>query len=123
MNRFILFLLLVLISCTKKIVAVTEHTIHTPASSLQKNYILKIKVFNNDTLHNEIKITGFGYDIYRNNALYIHQPNIPAVAGTEGFSTAQNAYKAANLVANKIQNNILPPSVSTHELDSIGALK
>ena len=119
MNRFILFLLLVLMSCNKKIVPVTEH-IYKPASSLKKNDILKIKVFNNDTLNNEIKITGFGYDIYRNNTLYIHQPNIPAVAGTEGFSTAQNAYKAAMLVAYKIQNNILPPSVSTYELDSIG---
>lgn len=89
----------------------------------QEKEVLKIKVFNNDTLQTTIKTTGFGYDILRNDALYIHQPNIPAVAGDAGFSSAQNAQKTAKLVVYKIQHHILPPTVSIHELDSLGVLK
>ena len=126
MNKSVLlYLFLVFISCNSEhnITVATEYAIPDPASPIQENYVLKIKIFSNDTLKSKIKMTGFGYDIYRNNALYIHQPNIPAVAGNGGFSTAENAQKAANLVAYKIQNNILPPSISTQELDSLGLLK
>jgi len=76
----------------------------------------EIKIFKNDSL-------GFGYDIIVNGKPYVHQPNIPAVPGNRGFSTEESARKAANLVAFKIKNNIMPPSVSIKELDSIGVLK
>ena len=127
MNQSILFyFFLVFISCSsghEKIIRGSETFIPYVASSIQKNYVLKIKIFGNNTLKSKIKMTGFGYDIYRNNALYIHQPNIPAVAGNGGFSTAEKAYKAAKLVAYKIQNNISPPSISRQELDSLGSLR
>jgi hypothetical protein len=50
----------------------------------------------------------------------VHQPNIPAVMGNRGFASADDAAKTANLVAFKLKNNIMPPSVTTTELDSIG---
>ena len=67
--------------------------------------------------------SGFGYDIYMDDKLYIHQPDIPAISGTQGFSTKEKAEQAARLVEDKIRNNIRPPAVSIEELDSIGVLK
>ena len=83
-----------------------------------ENAIIEIRTFSNDPL-----LGGFGYDVYRNNILYVHQPHIPAVAGTKGFSTAENAKRAGEFVAYKIKHNIMPPSVNPHELDSLGVLK
>ncbi len=93
-----------------------------PIPLTQDNDSLTIRVFRNETEKEQTTSTGFGYDIYKYKVLYIHQPNIPALAGNQGFSTAANAQKAAKLVLYKIQNNILPPSVSIRELDSLGVL-
>src|SRR3954462_6962289 len=84
---------------------------------------LRIAIFDNDTLKSGKPIKGFGYNIYKDDALYIHQPAIPAVPGNEGFSTEAKAKKAAEFVAYKIRNNIMPPSVTPQELDSLGVLK
>jgi len=62
----------------------------------------------------------FGYDIFLNGKLYIHQPNIPAVSGNAGFQTEENARKIAELVIVKIKHNIIPPTVIVNELDSLG---
>ena len=66
---------------------------------------------------------GWGYDIYNNGKLYIHQTSIPAVSGNRGFETEEAAKKAGDFVAYKIQNNIMPPTVSVEELDSLGVHK
>lgn len=63
---------------------------------------------------------GWGYDISRNGKPYIHQPNIPAVSGNFAFETEEDAQTIAKLVAYKITNNIIPPSVTVEELDSLG---
>ncbi len=65
---------------------------------------------------------GWGYDIKMNGKTYIHQPHIPSVGGNQGFSTQEKAQKAAEFIKYKIENNIMPPSVSPQELDSIGVL-
>jgi hypothetical protein len=66
---------------------------------------------------------GWGYDIYMNGSLYVHQPHIPAVSGNKGFNSEKDAKRTAELVVYKIKNNILPPSVTVKELDSLGVLK
>lgn len=65
---------------------------------------------------------GFGYEILRSGQKYIYQPTIPAVGGNKGFSTKEKAETAAKYVAYKISNNVMPPSVSPNELDSLGVL-
>ena len=80
-------------------------------------------IFNNDTVKADKPIKGFGYDIYKDDAVYIHQPHIPAVGGNNGFSTEAKAKKAAGFVAYKIEHNIMPPSVTPAELDSLGVLE
>jgi len=64
----------------------------------------------------------YGYDIKRNGDVLIHQPNIPALPGNEGFKSAQDAEKVAELVVVKINNGIFPPGISVVELDSVGVL-
>lgn len=66
---------------------------------------------------------GYGYDIYVDGQRYIHQVNIPSVPGTKGFESEADALKVATLVRQKIENNIMPPSITPEELDSLGVYK
>ncbi|MFI5135712.1 MAG: DUF4907 domain-containing protein [Chitinophagales bacterium] len=62
----------------------------------------------------------WGYDISVHGKLYLHQPNIPAVSGNHGFSSEDDAKKVADLALFKIRNHVIPPTISTEELDSLG---
>jgi len=64
----------------------------------------------------------FGYDIYMNGTLLIHQPSRPGLPGNERFATEEDAMKVAELVIKKIRNNELPPSVTLQELQELGVL-
>ena len=91
-----------------------------------RNAKIDVKVFKNDTVKvgkDEPKLTGYGYNIYIFDALYVHQPHIPAINGSRGFKTKEQANQAAEFVSHKIRHNIMPPSLSVHELDSLGVLK
>jgi len=66
---------------------------------------------------------GWGYDIYLNGERYIHQPTIPVVQGNKGFKNEKEAKQVAELVAEKIRNDIIPPTISSEELDSLGITK
>lgn len=79
----------------------------------------EIKTFQNPDSIAEMKGT-FGYDVFVDGNLYIHQPNIPSVSGNKGFKNEELAKKAGAFVTYKIQNNIMPPSVTPEELDSLG---
>lgn len=84
-----------------------------------KDAKIDIKIFENK----DANLTGYGYDILIFDALYVHQPHIPAINGNRGFKTQDQAHKAAEFVVYKIRNNIMPPSLSVEELDSLGTLK
>jgi hypothetical protein len=89
-----------------------------PSRNPYENSVLEIRTFTNNEAQG-----GFGYDVYIDSSLYVHQPHIPAVAGKRGFSTAENAKRTGEYVAYKIKHNIMPPSVNPKELDSLGVLK
>jgi len=93
-----------------------------PAAKPEKNPYeksdIEIKTFKVDPPN-----TGYGYDVMIDKRPYLHQPNIPAVPGNSGFSSEERARKAAGLVAYKIRHNIMPPTIDTKELDSLGVLK
>jgi hypothetical protein len=77
----------------------------------------------NDSVKTEIKTfrgdNGWGYDIFIDSKIYIHQPNIPSVSGTNGFADEESAKRCGEFIAFKIRNHILPPSVTPEELDSL----
>ncbi|MBL7813827.1 MAG: DUF4907 domain-containing protein [Saprospiraceae bacterium] len=61
----------------------------------------------------------WGYDIYRNEQLIIHQPNIPALPGNTGFKTKDQAQNVALAVIEKIKAGEMPPSLSVEELQTL----
>ena len=87
-----------------------------------------IQVQNNDQKKDSITNktyktdNGWGYDIYIKDKKYIQQQNIPAINGNKPFKTKEDAEKTAELVITKIKKNIMPPSITPTELDSLGVL-
>jgi PBP1b-binding outer membrane lipoprotein LpoB len=83
---------------------------------------ITVEVFKVDSVENNGS-TGWGYDVMINGKLYIHQPNIPAVMGNNGFSSEEKARAAGELIVTKIRKNILPPTVTVDELENMGLLE
>ncbi len=61
----------------------------------------------------------FGYDILDNNRPFVHQPSVPGLPGNKGFTKKEDAEKVAKLVIYKISKNIMPPTVTKQEMDSL----
>lgn len=61
----------------------------------------------------------FGYDIFRNDAMVIHQPHIPGMPGVRGFQREDQARKAADLMIEKMKNNEMPPTLSEADIADI----
>lgn len=75
------------------------------------NQNIKIKTFKIDK--------GWGFDIYLDNKLFIHQTNIPAINGNKLFAKKKDALKIAKLMKYKICRNIIPPSISIKEINNL----
>lgn len=64
----------------------------------------------------------YGYDIYANGALRIHQPFVPATQGNTGFATKQAAEKIARLAISKMERGQALPTISREEMKKLKAL-
>src|ERR1041385_919321 len=64
---------------------------------------IETRIFRNDTIAAST-LKGFGYDILVDGKLYIHQPHIPAVSGSMGFTTEEDARKTAEYVSEKLRS-------------------
>lgn len=62
---------------------------------------------------------GFGFEILQGENTLIIQPHIPAVPGMKGFETKEQATIIGNYMIYKINNGIMPPSISVQDLDSL----
>ena len=65
---------------------------------------------------------GWGYIISIDGKPFINQKHIPSIQGIKGFENEKNAQIAAELVIEKLANNIMPPSLSEKEMDSLNIL-
>jgi hypothetical protein len=65
---------------------------------------------------------GFGYDVYSNGKLLVHQLARPALPGNEGFATKTAAEKVARLVVSKIKKGEMPPTVTVEEMKKLKAI-
>ncbi len=63
--------------------------------------------------------TGFGFEILQGTSPLIIQPHIPAIQGIKGFKTKEQASVIGNYMIYKINNGIMPPSISVQDLDSL----
>ena len=65
----------------------------------------------------------YGYDVFADGRLMIHQTSVPALPGNEGFRTKQDATKVALLVIDKIKKGEMPPTISIDEMKSLSVIK
>lgn len=63
---------------------------------------------------------GYGFDIYQNGKVLIHQNAIPAIQGNKAFVSEEEAKALGSLMLYKISNGIMPPTISIEDLDSMG---
>ena len=61
----------------------------------------------------------YGYEIFVNSKLLVHQPVIPGRQGVSGFTRKADAKKVAILVVKKVQKGLIPPTIEIKELDSL----
>lgn len=117
-KKLALFLFLTLIAYTSysqnKSIANNTQINQNQNTNIYKKYTFEI-------LNNKDKT--FGYKIFADGKAMIMQESMPAVPGNKGFPRKKDAERMANLVIYKLQNNIMPPTVSVSEVDSIKAIK
>jgi hypothetical protein len=65
----------------------------------------------------------YGYDVFADGSLMIHQPSVPALPGNEGFKTNEHASKVAALVIGKIRKGEIPPTINTDDLKKLKLTK
>ncbi len=118
---FISFLILS-IACSeepKKIEEITPIKTDTISQINNQPQNFSVQLFLFDSLKPKL---GFGYNILIDGQTFIHQPSVPSVPGNIPFATADKATAVANLMIYKLKNNIMPPSISQKELDSLKIL-
>jgi hypothetical protein len=64
----------------------------------------------------------WGYEVLRESKLLIRQKSVPGLSGNEGFKTRADAEKVARLVIFKLENGIMPPTVTIDEMTKIKVL-
>ena len=62
----------------------------------------------------------FGYEITEQGKIIVRQKTIPSLPGNKGFKTKNDAEKCAGLVILKLSRNIMPPTITPKEIDSLG---
>jgi hypothetical protein len=125
MRAFILLLCIGLFSCNsneevtaeEQTIASTDTTNHSIETEIASDTLIS---YSTETFQTEEQ--GWGYNILKNGKQYIHQPHIPAVQGVKGFSSEEKAATTADYAIYKIHNGIIPPTISSEELDSLGVL-
>lgn len=62
---------------------------------------------------------GWYYSIKSNKKVLIIQRDIPAIVGNIAFSDSIQALKTAELMIDKLERGVFPPSIFVYELDSL----
>lgn len=62
---------------------------------------------------------GWGYDIYVDGNLTIHQPFLPGISGNHPFSSEEKAKKTGDLAIVKMQKFGGLPAITPEDLDSL----
>jgi len=65
----------------------------------------------------------YGYEVYANGKLLVHQTSIPAVSGNKGFVTKHDASKVAELVIEKLNKGVMPPTITKEELKELKVIE
>ena len=102
-----------------------ENTASTQTEKEPSQPEKKVNPFANANLKTEVFSNPdktYGYQVLLNGSPMIRQTNIPGIPGNAGFRDEAKAKKTAELVLMKVRKNIMPPALTTEELDSLGVL-
>lgn len=69
------------------------------------------------------KNSTWGYNIYVDGKLRIHQLTIPAMPGNEGFTSKKSAGKVAEKVTEKMRKGESLPTITVEELKTLKAIE
>lgn len=112
MNRIAVLIILFFVVHVLKAQQVTQQETKFPEAKTMSNKKLTYSVISSPG-------STFGYDIFADSKLLIHQPSIPGLSGNSGFQTKQSAEKMALFVIDKIKNGEMPPSVTEKEMKDL----
>lgn len=118
--------LFLLFSCTEKptseqVVVATEEKILNHSQNEQKQSTPRTpKSSSKFTFFTYMQAEGWGYSISEKGKRIIDQQTIPGVPGNQGFQTSEDAQKVAELVIEKLEKGVFPPTVSEEELQKLG---
>src|SRR5439155_3121168 len=87
-----------------------------PAASAYANTKLTYKVI-------DAPKQTYGYDVFADGRLMIHQTSAPALPSNEGFKTREDATKVALLVIEKIKKGEMPPTISIDEMKQLNVIQ
>jgi len=117
----LLFITITLLLCGQ---ITNQAQVQQPAKTQQKSDFPPGDAFKNTKITYKL-IHGinnsWGYDIYVDNRMKIHQPSVPGQPGNEGFKTREGAEKVARLVIKKMKKGEMPPSIDAKEMKKIKA--
>lgn len=132
MKQLLLVLSIILVSCDdQSSLPVSEESVEQRETAIDKpaeNKDLTAGKTTKTTLSNYSYVTiysdsiGWGYDIMEGSVRRIHQPHIPAVQGNQGFKSSADAAKVAEKIIEKLDNGIMPPTISVDEMRDLGVL-
>lgn len=123
-----LLVLLTIYACGDSTPPVVKETKKPSFSSTPKVQEKKAKPVKEETTSRFRAVTlydsklGWGYDIFEGSKMVVHQPTIPAVQGMKGFKSEEDALKIADLVIRKLEQGMMPPTVSVEEMQELGVL-
>lgn len=81
---------------------------HEDRNNVQSDSI-QIKIFEiND---------GYGYEIFLHQEKVVYQPTVPVIEGNTNFPNQEFARETALLVSSKIRAGVIPPSISSEEME------
>ena len=132
MKQLLLVLSVILVSCDdQSSLPVSEESVKQRETAIDKpaeNKDLTAGKTTKTTPSNYSYVTiysdsiGWGYDIMEGSVRRIHQPHIPAVQGNQGFKSGADAAKVAEKIIEKLDNGIMPPTISVDEMRDLGVL-
>lgn len=132
MKQLLIVLSVILISCqdqsnqsiSEESVEQRETAIDKPVENTSINTDKSVKTtpsnYSYVTIYSDS--IGWGYDIMEGSVRRIHQPHIPAVQGNQGFKSGADAAKVAEKIIEKLDNGIMPPTISVDEMRDLGVL-
>ena len=64
----------------------------------------------------------FGYEVFSDGKLFLHQTNLPGQPGNDGCKTKADAEKLVAFVIEKIKQGQMPPTIETEDLKTLGII-